>query len=199
MVERLLSPTLAKFGFGDADGFCCPGSERRDSSTIAGVDTSPVHVGNDLCPSTRECFPHVGADSDDLGDAVAVDLVEHDASTLDQFTAQCRLEDRFGGVAQSVEVASVERGAAAVGAFGDVEDGLVEMDARVAESAGAMHEHRAKESPAVFDGRSSVASSDEAAVGFEEAFNFATSGVQAGLDGAGVVVGAERPQQRHPT
>ena len=62
-----------------------------------------------------------------------------------QFPTHRCLEDRFGGVALAVQARAVERGAASVRSFGDVEDRPVQVDSGVAQSAGAMHEHRPQE------------------------------------------------------
>ena len=103
---------------------------------------SRFHLGDDLGAATREGAPHVGADAGDLGDTVPIHLVEDQTEPDDELPAQRRLEDRLGGVALSVERLAVERGAPAVGSFGDVEDGPVEVDARVTEAARAMQEDR---------------------------------------------------------
>lgn len=79
MVERLLPPTFPQLGLGDADGLCLTGGERGDSGAVAGVDASPIHLSNNLRPSSGERLAHVGADTDDLGNAVTVNLIEHDS------------------------------------------------------------------------------------------------------------------------
>ena len=56
----------------------------------------PLHLGDDLGPAAGERPAHVAADADDLGDAVAVHLVEHEPEPGGELTAQGRLEDRLG-------------------------------------------------------------------------------------------------------
>ena len=161
-----------------------------------GAEPESFHLGDDLGAAAGERPAHVAADADDLGDAVAVHLVEHEPEPGGELAAQRRLEDRLGGVALAVEGSSVEGGAPPVGAFGDVEDGPVQVDTGIAEPAGPVKEHRTHEAVARFDDGAGVASANEAGVGLEVALDLRPGGVQGLLDLAGVVVGAERPHQR---
>ena len=72
----------------------------------------------------------------------------------------------------------------------------MEVDAGVAEPAGAVQEDGAHESVGRFDAFAGVAATDEAGVGFEVALDLVAGGVEGVLDLAGVVVGAERPHER---
>ena len=118
MVAGALSPLGSQLGLGDAGELRLPGGERRDPRAVAGVDSEAFHLGDDLGAAARERPAHVAADADDLGDAVAIHLVEHETETGDELPAQGRLEDRLGGVALSIERLAVERGAPAVGSLG---------------------------------------------------------------------------------
>ena len=135
--------------------------------------------------------------ADHLGDAVSIHLVEDQPEAQDELSPKRRLEHCLGGVALPVERLAVERGAATVGSFGDVEDGPVEMDAGVAEAARSMQEDRSEEALARLDDCAGMSSTDEAGGRFEVALDLVSGGVERFLDLSCVVVGAECPDQGH--
>ena len=161
------------------------------------MDANSAHLGDDLGSAARECSPHVGADAGDFGDAVTVDIVKHKPESGHEFSPERGLEDGFGGVALSVEGTSVEGGASAVGSFGDIEDGPVEVDAWVAEAAGSVHEHGAEEALTRLGCRATEAAADEAGIGFEVPLYLASGGVERFFYLAGVGLRAECPYQGH--
>ena len=85
VVERPLTPLFTQLVLADASelGLACV--ERGDAGAVAGVDAEPLHLGDDLGASAGEGLAHAGADAGDLGDAVAVDLVEHEPEPRDEF------------------------------------------------------------------------------------------------------------------
>jgi hypothetical protein len=128
---------------------------------------------------------------------VAVDLVEHEAKARGEFAAERGLEHRLAGVALTVESTGVEGSATSVGTFGDVEDGPVEVDAGVAEAAGPMEEDRAHEAISRFLLDAAVTSAHETSGALQVALDLVPGGVERVFDLLRVILGAQRPDQRH--
>ena len=146
------------------------------------MDSEAVHLGDDLGAATREGAPHVRTDANDLGDAVPIHVVEDQTETDDQLPPKGRLEHCLGGVALPIERLAVQGRAPAVGSLGDVEDGPMEVDARVAEAARPMHEDRPEESLARLDDCSRMSTTDEAGSRFEVPLHFVSRRVERFFD-----------------
>ena len=173
-----------------------PGGEGGDLRSPAAGHAPGGHLRFDLAAALAELAAHGLVDAGDLGDAVAVDLVEEDPGRAGHLVAEPGLEDRLSRVPLAVEGTAVERGAAPVGPFGDVEDHPVDVQPRVPCPAGAVEERRADEPLAGLDGLAGMATADQAGGRGEVALRFLLGGVDGVLDGADVVGVPERPEDR---
>ena len=104
VVGGALAPLGSELGFGDAGLLGLAGLEVGDPGGVAGVGAHAIHLGDDLGAASGEGGAHVGADAGDLGDAVAVHLVEHEPESGGELVAEGGLEDGLAGVALVVEL-----------------------------------------------------------------------------------------------
>ena len=191
------APFGAQLGLGDPGGLGLAGGQRGQAGGLGRMAADPLHLGHDLGPTAGERLAHLAADAHYLGHPVTVHLVEHEAQPGGQLPAQAGLEHGLTGVALAVQGPGVEGGATTVGALGHVEHGPVQVDARVAEPAGAVQEDCAHEAGAGFMFDAGVAPTHQAGVGLQVALDLVARRVERCFHLGGVVVAAEGPDERH--
>ena len=108
-----------------------------------------------------------------------------------------RLVQVAGGLGVRVQLPAVEGGPTAVGPAGQVGDEDVGVQVRVAGSAGAMSKRRCDETAAVGEAIPTGAEPDPAGVALHVLERLADCGVVCSAHCTGVVVVAEREQDRH--